>query len=240
MIKAILVSAVSHGFFITMILFASAEFYESSAFTNNRIRVRIDSNPNTEHSLKTPTVVESENSHLASVSRKSVSKAEEGSMDDKTVIGNESVFGGELADEFAALLNYELPPRSKPGEPVPSLDAADSSVNFDEQPSSGSSLLSPWLINWVNGREREILSFPIVDVAQFPQETEKLLDVVMKIRVSAQGEVLSAELIPPGSGDTRIDRYLHGAALQLTLEPRLDNEEVQEAHLRLLFLEESL
>lgn len=235
MIRSILVSAVLHGLFIVIILFSSAIPYESGDFVNNRISVRIVNNPNTKHS---PSAVKSKNPprNLATVPRKNVINAREGGgMDDESAIDDK-------ADELAALLDYEplVPPRSKPGEPVQSLNIADPLVNFDEQSGVNSSSFSPWLINWIDGRERGILSFPVVDSAQFPQETEKLLNVVMKIRVSPQGEVLSAELIPPGSGDTRIDRYLHAVALQLTLEPLFENGRVQEAHLHLLFLEDSL
>ena len=235
MIKPFLVSAVLHGSFITVILLASATSHESGASADNRIRVRIDSDSNRNHGLKS---VENKGPprDLSSVPRKAALDARRGDM------GGESAEDNESIEELATLLDYEplVAPRSKPDEPAQNVEAMDPPVNFDEQPGAPSSFRNPWMINWVEGRERRVLSFPLVDAAQFPQKTEKLLDVMIRIRVSPQGEVLSAELIPPGSGDTRIDRYIHGAALQLTLEPRLDNDRVQEAHLRLLFLEESL
>jgi hypothetical protein len=96
---------------------------------------------------------------------------------------------------------------------------------------------NPWSLSWANGKERGILSYPMIDTDDFPQETGKLLNILVKVSVSPQGDVISAEVDPPGSGDIRIDRYLHNAALQLLLEPWPDDEGIQEAHLRLLFVD---
>ncbi len=96
---------------------------------------------------------------------------------------------------------------------------------------------NPWSLSWANGKERGILSYPVIDMDDFPQETGKLLNILVKVSVSPQGDVISAEVDPPGSGDIRIDRYLHNAALQLLLEPWPDDEGIQEAHLRLLFVD---
>ena len=96
---------------------------------------------------------------------------------------------------------------------------------------------NPWSSSWANGKERGILSFPMINADEFPDETERLLNVLVRIRVSPQGEVISAEIVPPGSGDIRIDRHMHNVALQLVLEPWPDDEGVQEGHLRLLFLD---
>ena len=93
----------------------------------------------------------------------------------------------------------------------------------------------PWSLTWESGRERGILSFPEVDPAHLPASEERLLDVVMTISVSPQGDVLSADIAPPGSGDIRIDRYLHSLALQLVLGPGLDDGGPDVATLRFLF-----
>jgi hypothetical protein len=96
---------------------------------------------------------------------------------------------------------------------------------------------NPWSLSWANGKERGILSFPVIDMDDFPEETGKLLNILVRVRVSPQGDVISAEVDPPGSGDIRIDRYLHNAALQLLLEPWPDDEGIQNAYLRLLFVD---
>ncbi len=66
---------------------------------------------------------------------------------------------------------------------------------------------------------------------------ERLSNVAVAIKVSSAGDVVSAEVIPPGSGDVRIDRYLHSLALELILEPGFVEEDVQEGLLRLVFAE---
>jgi len=228
-IRAILASAVFHGVLIAMILLVFVTARESSGFADTRIRIRIDSNPNAKHTAE-PSAAKSKASprNLSASPREVTPDTEEVSMSDESV------------DEFANLLEYEplAPPRPKPGEQLQSIETMNPLANSNEQANSKSSLQGPLQIDWADGRERGILSFPVIDAAIFPQKSEKLLDVVIRIRVSPQGEVLSAELVPPGSGDTRIDRYMHSAALQLTLEPLLENGGVQEALLRLLFLED--
>jgi len=231
-IKPILASAVLHGFFITIILLASAAPHESSGFVDNRIRIRIDGNPNVEDAVE-PAAIKSRvpSRDLSNTPKESAPDFEQGSIDDESI-----------DDAFVALLNYEplASPRSEPSEQIQGIEVMEPLADFDEQSNPEASPQGSWLIDWVGGRERGILSFPVVDAAQFPKKSEKLLDVVIKIRVSPQGEVLSAELVPPGSGDTRIDRYMHRLALQLTLEPWFENGKIQEAYLRLLFLEDDL
>jgi hypothetical protein len=95
---------------------------------------------------------------------------------------------------------------------------------------------NPWSLSWVNGGKRGIISFPMIDINAFPEDTERLLNVQLILRVSPEGEVVAAEIIPPGSGDIRIDRYMHSIALQLFLEPWPVGEGVQEGRLRLLFV----
>lgn len=98
---------------------------------------------------------------------------------------------------------------------------------------------NPWSLSWANGKERGILSYPTINTEDFPNETGKLIDLVVVVQVSPLGDVLSANIIPPGSGDTRIDRYMNNAALELVLEPWPDDEGIQEAQLRLLFVDGS-
>lgn len=105
--------------------------------------------------------------------------------------------------------------------------------------SGGSTIDNPWSLSWANGKERGILSYPMINTDDFPDETGKLINLVIVVRVSPQGDVLSADIIPPGSGDTRIDRYMNNTALELVLEPWPDDEGIQEAHLRLLFVDGS-
>ena len=92
-----------------------------------------------------------------------------------------------------------------------------------------------WSLAWANGSQRGILSEPAINPEDYPQETERLQDILVLIKVSPQGDVLSAEVVPPGSGDIRIDRRIHNAALQLVLEPWPEENGVQEGRLRLLF-----
>ena len=105
----------------------------------------------------------------------------------------------------------------------------------DNRPGSSNN----WALTWANGRERGIISFPEVDSDSFPESTERLLDVRMAIQVSPQGDVISAEVLQPGSGDVRIDRYMHSLALKLVLEPRLTGEDIQQGIIRLIFTEGS-
>lgn len=98
---------------------------------------------------------------------------------------------------------------------------------------------NPWSLSWSNGKERGIVSYPMINTEDFPDETGKLINLVVVVRVSPQGDVVSANIIPPGSGDTRIDRYMNNTALELVLEPWPDDEGIQEAQLRLLFVDGS-
>ena len=94
----------------------------------------------------------------------------------------------------------------------------------------------PWSVSWVNGGNRGILSYPELDPNAIPDETDRLLNLSVRITVSPQGEVISAEIEEPGSGDIRIDRYMHGLALSFVFDPRLNNEDNLNGTLRLLFL----
>jgi len=230
-IRAILASAALHGFFVTMILLVSVTPPESSGFADTRIHIRMDGNSHAKHASESSTTKSEVSPQNFLVSpQEDIPDAEEVTMSDESV------------DELASFLGYEplQSPKPKPDEQVQSIEIIDPLVNLDKQQNPRSSPPNSFLIDWVDGRERRILSFPVIDAAIFPRESKKLLDVMIKIRVSPLGEVLSAELVPPGSGDTRIDRYMHSAAFQLTLEPLLENGGVQEAFLRLLFLEDGL
>ncbi|MCK5735977.1 MAG: hypothetical protein KAH21_05835 [Spirochaetaceae bacterium] len=98
---------------------------------------------------------------------------------------------------------------------------------------------NPWSFSWANGNGRDILSYPIIKPEEFPEETEHLLNISVTIMVSPQGDVLSAEVQAPGSGDIRIDRRIHNLALELVLEPWPEEKGAQEGLLRLMFLDGS-
>jgi len=205
--------------------------YESGEYADNRIRIRIGSGLDTEHTLLTVGNRESQR-NSSDVLQQDFIKQE--STGGKSILVNESV------EELATLLDYEplSSPKSKPSEQIQNIEVINQLLN--EKQGSESSPSGLWLINWIDGKDRGILSFPVFDASKFPLQSETKMDVVIKIRVSPEGEVFSAELVPPGSGDTRIDRYLHSVALQLTLEPSFETDKVQEAHLRLLFVEDNL
>ncbi len=94
----------------------------------------------------------------------------------------------------------------------------------------------PWAVSWVNGGNRGILSYPELDPNAIPDETDRLLNLRVQITVSPQGEVIAAEIEEPGSGDIRIDRYMHGLALSFVFDPRPNDEDNLNGTLRLVFL----
>ena len=102
-----------------------------------------------------------------------------------------------------------------------------------EPGASGSS--DHWSLSWSNGRERGIFYFPSIDTDSFPVSVERLSDIEVAIRVSPAGNVVSAEVIAPGSGDIRVDRYINNLSLELVLESGFIEEGDQEGILRLVF-----
>lgn len=106
---------------------------------------------------------------------------------------------------------------------------------FRDVRENGSAGAKTWSLDWEAGKERGILVYPEMEKGAVPDTFERLLDVEMTIVVSPQGQVLAVELIPPGSGDIRIDRYVHSLALQLVMEPTLSGEQNEKAVLRLVF-----
>jgi len=102
---------------------------------------------------------------------------------------------------------------------------------------SGSS--ESWSVTWAGGGGRGIVSVPELSQEDFPKETERLQNIVVSIRVSPRGGVSSAAVIPPGSGDIRIDRQICNAALKIVLEPWPEENGDQEGRLRLVFQEGS-
>ena len=162
----------------------------------------------------------------------------------------EPVYMAQLMEESRRSIDIPVPDAVSP-EPLPGVDniidsgllpAADPLDGLEkvlpkiEASTQGNS--HPWSLSWADGRERGILTEPDIKAEDFPEETERLLNVVVKIKVSAQGDVLSAEVMPPGSGDIRIDRLMYNAALQLVLEPWPEEMGEQEGLLRLKFLDE--
>jgi len=162
-------------------------------------------------------------------------------------IGKTHPDGGREKQEVRQAMIDERVRGKKPANtaftaPAPSVlpSALDPLAGLEEVPriesESRTRILNPWNLSWINGSERGILSFPMVDVNEFPDNAERLLNTELHLRVSPEGEVISAEIVPPGSGDIRIDRYMHSAALQLILEPWPAEQGVQEGRLRLIFL----
>jgi len=92
-------------------------------------------------------------------------------------------------------------------------------------------------LSWENGGVRDILYLPEISVRHQPNDVERLLDVVFRVTVSPQGAISSAEIVPPGTGNVRIDRYLHGKVLELVFEPRPDDYGAESGVLRLVFRE---
>lgn len=118
-------------------------------------------------------------------------------------------------------------------DPVSGMEHSENSV------STGSADAEErWSVSWSNGRNRGILGFPDIEAGDLPDSAERLSGVEVSIRVSPAGDVISATVIPPGSGDIRIDRYLHNKALEVVLEPGFTDEGDQEGILRLVFIEE--
>jgi len=123
-----------------------------------------------------------------------------------------------------------------------SLPAVDPLAGFEDvlpaEADNTSDGLDSWSVTWAGGSSRGIVSAPELCRDDLPEETERLQNIVVRIKVSPRGDVVSAEIIPPGSGDIRIDRRIHNAALQLVLEPWPEEKGDQEGTLRLVFQEE--
>ncbi len=92
-----------------------------------------------------------------------------------------------------------------------------------------------WSLSWEEGGERGILSSLEIDGDVFPDTPERLSNITVRIAVSPQGEVLSAEIEEQGSGDIRIDRYLISWALNLVFEPIPPESSIQNGEFRLYF-----
>jgi len=122
-----------------------------------------------------------------------------------------------------------------------SLEAVDPLAGFEDvlpaPVSRESGSLNPWSVTWAGGGSRGIVSAPELNQEELPEETERLQNIVVRIKVSPRGDVISAEIVPPGSGDIRIDRQIHNAALQLVLEPWPEENGDQEGSLHLVFQE---
>lgn len=94
---------------------------------------------------------------------------------------------------------------------------------------------NPWVITWADGARRGIIKSPSISSDALPAAGERPADVKVVIVVSAQGEVVSAEIDPPGSGDIRIDRYIVGKAFDFAFEESIDGSEHQRAVFQLVF-----
>ena len=92
-----------------------------------------------------------------------------------------------------------------------------------------------WALRWADGAQRGIIKSPSIRSDAVPVSGERLADVKVVIVVSAQGEVVSAEIAPPGSGDIRIDRYIAGKAFDFAFEETPDDSGNQTAFFQLVF-----
>ena len=104
-----------------------------------------------------------------------------------------------------------------------------------ETTEAGDDFIEKWSLSWEDGRNRGILSSLAMDTGTFPDTLERLMSVSVGIAVSPRGEVLSAEIVEPGSGDVRIDRYLASWALSLVFEPIPADDLIQNGVFRLVF-----
>ena len=120
-----------------------------------------------------------------------------------------------------------------PVERLDPLSGMESALPADS-PHSGSDS-NPWVITWADGARRGIIRSPSISSDALPAAGERPADVKVVIVVSAQGEVVSAEMDPPGSGDIRIDRYIVGKAFDFAFEESIDGSEHQRAVFQLVF-----
>ncbi len=118
---------------------------------------------------------------------------------------------------------------------VPNLESAESSPGPSPAVKAAQ---GSWSLSWQDGSERGIISFPeIIAPDEFSSAGKHLQATQVNIEVSPQGNVVAAEVEPPGSGDIRIDRYLYSLAFQLILEPADPAKENQKGSIRLVFQE---
>jgi len=114
------------------------------------------------------------------------------------------------------------------------LAGVNAEIQESPEPEAG---VGQWDMSWENGEKRGILSFPMINGDDFPDISERLTNLSIEISVSSEGEVISAVVRPPGSGDIRIDRRMNSLALQLIFEPLFEGRGVQSGTLRLVFTE---
>jgi hypothetical protein len=241
LIKPVLLSTAIHGLIFAVILI-SALIDRPGVISPNTVHIRIMTRAGNSRRAGRSQAVSPSESHRQIREAASIPQTP-GTSKAFSTIPVSSVPSGarhEIALSDVDIASPEQPPIKNFAEanPIASIDPlAGLEQILPGKSDIAKSNSNPWSLSWANGKERGILSYPMIDTDDFPQETGKLLNILVKVRVSPQGDVISAEIDPPGSGDIRIDRYLHNAALQLLLEPWPDDEGIQEAHLRLLFVD---
>lgn len=145
----------------------------------------------------------------------------------------------EVLDNIPVSRLQTAPPAALPEvDPLGGIDVPAAAPQQAQNRADGAdSRARNWSLDWADGNTRAVLSFPSVSFEKFPDSNERLLETSLEILVSPQGNVVSAEVIPPGSGNAGVDRYLNSLALQLVMEPADPEKGEQKALLRLVFAE---
>ena len=90
-------------------------------------------------------------------------------------------------------------------------------------------------LSWLSKKNRTIIFSPEIRLDDFVVDVKRLLDMVVRIQISPEGNVLDANLLPPGSGDIKLDRYIYSRTLEIVMEPVSSTDGIEEAELHLIF-----
>ena len=74
-------------------------------------------------------------------------------------------------------------------------------------------------VMWDFSGERGIVFYPEIHLEKKESDSIRITDIKVKIKVSSKGDVLTADVVPPGSGVPAVDRMLYDSALKLIFEP---------------------
>lgn len=78
-------------------------------------------------------------------------------------------------------------------------------------------------VSWEN-EKRAFRSEPEINFSEFPGGIFSGIDVTVKILVDSNGNVFSADILPPGSGSSEFDRLLRVQVLKFTFEQKPGEE----------------